>query len=81
MNTLRAFIRAHYGNANQCAQKLGVTPQVVGIWINKKPRNALRYMPEILMHTHVPADYFIRIIQNAELEVTGELEPNTEGVD
>lgn len=72
MNSLRSFIKHHYGNTNRCAKELEITPQAVGQWFSQKPRNALRYMPEFIAKSRVTPEYFLRIVLNTEVELAAE---------
>lgn len=49
-NTLKAFVVKHFGNHRQLAQLLGVSTSTVTHWTHDKPRNLLKYAPEILGH-------------------------------
>lgn len=79
MNSLRTFIKHHYGSTAECARKLGITPQAIVKWWTDSPRNALRYMPDFCSQTGARPDYFLNIVLMTEQELKW-VEPLEEGV-
>lgn len=54
--TLGDYIRKKYGSLRACAKELDVTEQTVYNWVQKTPRNMLKFAPEIVAKkdvTHV----------------------------
>lgn len=72
MNTLRSFIKGHYGSTSECARKLGITPQAIVKWWTDSPRNALRYIPEFCQQTGSSPSYFVRVVLMTEDELKWE---------
>ena len=62
MNTLRSFLLKHYGSTAEAAKHLNLSAQAINKWTSDSPRNALKYMPEILKYTGVSADYLLVVV-------------------
>ena len=69
MNSLKSFIKQYYGTNQNMAAEFDVTPQTVGNWVKKSPRGALKYLPEMIMHTRMTSDYILSIVLMTEMEI------------
>lgn len=68
MNSLKHFIKTRYGSNSELARHLDISPQAVGSWVTK-PRNALRFMPEICVQVNVTPQYLLNVVMNTEAEL------------
>jgi hypothetical protein len=51
MNNIRKFLVSNYGSLEKAAYALDVTGPTVRNWCETRPRNMLKHIPEISIHT------------------------------
>jgi hypothetical protein len=68
-NTLKSWISTDFKNNRGLSKTLGVSAQIVGIWVTQNPRGLLKYLPELKAATGKPYSYIVNIILCADHEV------------
>lgn len=68
-NTLKGFVYANYGDFSSMAERIGIDISTASNWAKSKPRNMLRYLPEILKTSDASANDVIRAVVEREKEL------------
>lgn len=69
MNDLKLTILKHFTHVKACAETLNVEPATVKHWIDKAPRNLLKYLPEISSATDMKYDALVDLVLQREQEI------------
>ncbi len=69
MTKLRDYLNDKYGSIRQMSIKLGLDEKTIRVWTDQKPRNLLKYAPEICNQLQVPPKELMDRVVDCEIEL------------